>query len=125
MGVRLKQAGVDPSRYYTCTFELNPDWTTFTAADPEVREYFDRVACRYEVMPHLHFGSEIVACAFNGRWWWLRTRDGHETVADFVLTACGVLHHPQYSDIPARRPSPRTATSRARASPGIGDPRRG
>ena len=126
MGVRLRQAGIDftiyekaasvggvwrensypglhcdvPSRYYTYPFELNPDWTTFTAAGPEIREYFEGVARKYGVLDHIRFGSEVVGCTFDGRRWQLRTADGHEATADFVLTACGVLHHPKYPDLP-------------------------
>ncbi len=126
MAVRLKQAGIDftvyekassvggvwrensypglhcdvPSRYYTYPFELNPEWSTFTAAGPEIREYFEGVADRYGLLPHIRFGTCVAGLEFDGRRWRLRTADGHEASYDFVLTACGVLHHPRYPSIP-------------------------
>lgn len=88
-----------PARYYQFTFAPNPDWTRFRAPGHEIRSYLEGIADRYELGPHLRFGSEIVSADFDRPRWRLRTKDGEEVVVDFVVTACGFLHHPFIPEI--------------------------
>jgi cation diffusion facilitator CzcD-associated flavoprotein CzcO len=122
MGIKLKRAGIDdftiyekaeavggtwrdntypglacdvPSRFYQYSFAPNPDWTHFFSPGPEIWGYFDRIADRYGLRGHLAFGNEVVSARFESPRWTLRTADGDETTADFVVSACGVLHRPR------------------------------
>jgi cation diffusion facilitator CzcD-associated flavoprotein CzcO len=88
-----------PSRAYTFHFELNPDWTRFASPHDEIWRYFDGVAEKYDIKGHIRFGQTVVSCEFDGVRWHVRTQDGEETVADFVITACGVLRDPTVPDI--------------------------
>jgi cation diffusion facilitator CzcD-associated flavoprotein CzcO len=131
MGIKLKQAGIDsftihekadevggtwrentypglvcdvPSRYYSYSFEPNPDWSSYYSPGGEIQQYFKRVADDYGLRSHIRFGSEVVSGRYekgrdNGREgarWLVRTRSGEEHEADFLISACGVLHHPRY-----------------------------
>jgi cation diffusion facilitator CzcD-associated flavoprotein CzcO len=126
MGVKLRQAGIDsftihekassvggtwrentypglscdvPSRFYSYSFAPNPDWSRQFSPGPEIWSYFERIADRYGLRPHIRFDSQIVAAHHDGERWRLRTAAGAEETADFVISATGVLHHPRYPDI--------------------------
>jgi cation diffusion facilitator CzcD-associated flavoprotein CzcO len=88
-----------PSHFYSYSFALNPDWSRQYAPGAEIREYFERIARRFGVDSRIRFGTDIVRSEqVRGRWR-LRANDGSEDVADFVIAATGVLHHPAYPDI--------------------------
>jgi cation diffusion facilitator CzcD-associated flavoprotein CzcO len=88
-----------PSRYYSFHFELNPDWSSFFASHDEIWGYFDEVARKYGLMEHIRFGKDVESAEFVGGRWHLRTADGDEMDADFVITACGTLRRPHLPDI--------------------------
>src|SRR5690606_32135693 len=90
-----------PSHAYTYSFAPNPDWSSFFSPGPEIRYYFERMAREYGVSPHIRLNSEVVACVFDdadGRWR-LTLADGRTDVADAVIAATGVLHHPRMPQI--------------------------
>ena len=89
-----------PSHLYTYSFEPNPDWTQTFATGPEICAYFQRVADKYGVTGQVHFNETIPYCEFKHGRWQIRTSTGREDVADVVIAATGVLHHPNVADIP-------------------------
>jgi len=89
-----------PSHLYTYSFEPNPDWTQTFATGPEICAYFQRVADKYDVTAQVHFNETIPYCEFKDGRWQIRTSTGREDVADVVIAATGVLHHPNVADIP-------------------------
>jgi len=89
-----------PSHLYTYSFEPNPDWTQTFATGPEICAYFQRVADKYGVTAQVHFNETIPYCEFKDGRWQIRTSSGREDVADVVIAATGVLHHPNVADIP-------------------------
>ena len=89
-----------PAHSYTYSFATNPEWSAFYAPGPEIRAYFEGVADRYDLKSQIQFNSEIVSCRFVGGRWRIATSDGREDVADVVIAATGVLHHPNVPDIP-------------------------
>src|SRR5919109_826269 len=127
MGIKLKQAGIDsfeiyekaeavggtwrdntypglscdvPSRFYQYSFELNPDWSHAFSPGPEIWRYFERVADKYGLRSHIRFGKEVVSGHFEDGRCRIRTSDGEKAMADFLVSACGVLHHPRVPAIP-------------------------
>ena len=127
MGIKLKQAGIDsftiyekagevggtwrentypglccdiPSRYYSYSFAPNPDWTSYYSPQAEIQSYFRRTADRYGLRSHIRFNSEVESGAFEDGRWRIRTKDGEQAEADFLVSACGILHHPRQPDIP-------------------------
>jgi cation diffusion facilitator CzcD-associated flavoprotein CzcO len=88
-----------PSRFYSYSFEPNPDWTRQFSPGAEIWRYFERVATTYGLRPHIQLNKEVVSGRFEDGGWRIRTADGDETFADFLVSACGVLHHPRYPQI--------------------------
>lgn len=88
-----------PSHAYTYSFEPNPDWSRFLPPGPEVQGYFERTAKKYQVEEMIQFNQEIIRCEFKDGRWHLETKSGLTDVADFVIAATGVLHHPSFPKI--------------------------
>lgn len=89
-----------PAHSYTYSFAYNPEWTSFYAPGPEIREYFDSMAKSYGIDKHIVFGAEIVDCRWDGSRWQVRTADGRTDWGHVVVAATGVLHHPNIPDMP-------------------------
>ena len=88
-----------PAHLYTYSFEPNPGWSHVLAPGPEIQAYFERTADRYGVRPLIRFGEEVTSCVFEAGRWHLETADGKRDVADVVIAATGVLHHPRMPQI--------------------------
>lgn len=89
-----------PSHLYSYSFATNPDWSRRYSLGAEIQAYFADVAQRFGVIERIRFGQEIVRCAFEDGRWHLATKDGTTDVADVVIAATGVLHHPKMPDFP-------------------------
>ncbi len=89
-----------PSHFYSYSFALNPDWSHRFSPGGEIQAYFEDIARRYDVERRVRFGREVVGCAFEDGRWRLTLADGATDVADFVLAATGVLHHPNVPELP-------------------------
>ncbi len=89
-----------PSRFYSYSFAPNPDWSSVYSPGPEIQDYFVRMADELGLRSQIRFGSEVTETRWEDGRWVLRTRDGNSDVADVVVTATGVLHHPKFPDIP-------------------------
>jgi cation diffusion facilitator CzcD-associated flavoprotein CzcO len=129
MAIQLKKAGIDsftlfeksekvggtwyenvypgaacdvPSHFYCYSFEPNPDWSHKFSGQAEIREYLERTAHKYGIVPHIRFGTEIAAASFDehaGRWR-LRTTRGEEIAADVLVSGTGQLNRPLVPDLP-------------------------
>lgn len=88
-----------PSYLYQYRFNLNPSWRTLFSSGPDIREYFNKSARDFGLGPHLRFGLEVTEARHDGHNWKVTTADGSLAVADFVVFATGVLHHPAMPDI--------------------------
>ncbi|OBI10369.1 flavin-containing monooxygenase [Mycobacterium scrofulaceum] len=89
-----------PSRVYQYTFAQNPNWSHLFSPGGEIQAYFRDVADRFGLRDRIRFGTEISHARFEGGRWRLRTADGVESTADFLICATGVLHHPRLPSIP-------------------------
>jgi len=89
-----------PAHLYTYSFEPNPGWSSTFASGPEIQRYFERVVEKYEVQPAIRFREAVDTCEFIDGRWRIRTSTGRDDVADVVIAASGVLHHPFTADIP-------------------------
>lgn len=88
-----------PAHSYAYSFALNPDWSSYYAPGPEIREYFEKITDRYGVRENIAFNTEVASCIYVDGRWRITTKDGRTDVADVVIAASGVLHHPQLPDI--------------------------
>lgn len=89
-----------PSHIYAYSFERNPDWSHFFSPGPEILDYLERTAEKFGVNSSIRFGEEVIGCEYDGAKWQVTTSSGIRDEADIVLMATGVLHHPNYPDIP-------------------------
>jgi len=88
-----------PSHFYSYSFAPNPEWSHRFAPGAEIQAYFEDVARRYGVDGRIRFGREVTRCAFESGRWALALSDGSTDVADVVIAATGVLHHPALPDL--------------------------
>lgn len=88
-----------PSHFYSYSFALNPEWSHRFAPGDEIQRYFADIAQRYDVESRIRFEKEVTRCSFEQGRWHLEFADGATDVADFVIAATGVLHHPAMPDI--------------------------
>jgi cation diffusion facilitator CzcD-associated flavoprotein CzcO len=90
-----------PAHAYTYSFEPYAEWQAYYAKGSEIQTYFERTAEKYGVMPHIRFGAEVTACIWDEveNIWRLGLSTGETAVADIVIAASGVLHHPRMPDI--------------------------
>ena len=103
---RYPGARVDVGSHQYCfSFEPADHWTEYYCQQPELREYFARVAEKYDLGPHCRFGTSVTAVHWDesdARW---RVEivgpDGTaETLrARFVISAVGSLNLPRLPDI--------------------------
>ena len=88
-----------PSHLYRYSFEPNPEWSHTFSPGAEIRDYFERITRKYDVERFISFNKELTECIWKDGRWHLQMQDGHEDVADIVISASGVLHHPSYPEI--------------------------
>ncbi|MFC9973424.1 flavin-containing monooxygenase [Spirillospora sp. NPDC127200] len=122
MAIRLKQAGIQdvvvlekagglggtwrdntypgaacdvPSHLYSFSFEPKTDWSRRFPPQPEILEYLWHCARKYEVLPHVRFGTEVTEARFDedAALWRVSTTDG-ELSARVLVSACGQLNRP-------------------------------
>jgi len=89
-----------PAHSYSYSFAPNPDWSAFYAPGSEIEAYFERMTDHYQIRDRIRFNSEITSCIHRDGRWHLTAEEGHTDVADVVIAATGVLHHPNVPDIP-------------------------
>lgn len=89
-----------PSNLYQFSFAPKPDWKRIFATGPEIQRYHREVVEKFGLEPHLRLDTEVVSAVFGDGTWTIGTADGEEIVADFLVAATGVLHHPFTPDIP-------------------------
>lgn len=89
-----------PAHTYSYSFAPNPRWSAFYAPGPEIEDYFERMTDHHELRDKMCFNTEIVSCGYADGQWHIETKDGRRDIADVVIAATGVLHHPNAPDIP-------------------------
>ena len=88
-----------PSYWYSYSFEPNPDWSYRFSYGPEIFKYVEHVAKKYDVMSIVNLNSPVTEMTYLGPKWRLKAEGHEEQVFDFLISATGILHHPNYPDI--------------------------
>lgn len=90
-----------PSQIYQFGFAPKPDWSRVWATGPQIQRYHRDVVEQLGLASRIRCDTEVVAAEFDDDTavWRLRTGDGEELAADFVLCATGVLHNPSIPSI--------------------------
>jgi cation diffusion facilitator CzcD-associated flavoprotein CzcO len=85
-----------PSHLYSFSFAKGSEWSRRYAPQPDILRYLKGVSDRFELGPHLRFGTEVTKASFDsdaGRWT-LETDTGESHSFDVLVTACGQLTRP-------------------------------
>jgi cation diffusion facilitator CzcD-associated flavoprotein CzcO len=88
-----------PSFFYSYSFEPKPDWTHRFSPGPEIRAYFEHVAEKYGLLPHIRFGETVESARFEDGGWNVETGSGEQLRADVLIDATGPLHIKSYPEI--------------------------
>src|SRR5438128_3360814 len=101
-------AGCDvPSHLYSFSFAPNPDWSHAFSLQPEILEYFEDCARRFDLLRHCRFETELESATFDeaaGVWRLVAKRQGEsacveEIVCDVLVSGVGQLNRPLYPKI--------------------------
>jgi cation diffusion facilitator CzcD-associated flavoprotein CzcO len=90
------------SHLYSFSFEQNPEWTRMFARQPEIKGYLEKVALKYELLPHIRFGADVTGARYDesAQRWTVTTRDGRSFTARVLISGMGGLSTPAYPDLP-------------------------
>ncbi len=90
-----------PSSTYSYSFEPNPAWSRLYAPGAELKAYANRVAERYDLRRHMHFGTVVTQAHWSedSQHWTVTTAGGQEHRARLIVTATGFLSQPKMPDI--------------------------
>lgn len=77
-------------------------WTERFAAQPEILSYIRHVADRYDLRPHIGFGTRVEQAAFDEArgLWAVRTDRGETVTTRYMVMASGSLSSARLPDIP-------------------------
>ncbi|MFC4125092.1 flavin-containing monooxygenase [Nocardia rhizosphaerae] len=91
-----------PSFSYQFSFDQRTEWSRVYAPGRELKAYAESCVDKYGLRPRIRFGTTVTAADFDAGTdrWTLRTADGTELSARFVLSATGVLTRPKLPEIP-------------------------
>lgn len=91
-----------PSRLYSYSFALNPDWSRAFSPHDEIRAYMDRVAAQFGVADRFRFNAEVEKAEWDeaaGRWV-VTLKSGETLSAPVLISGLGQLNKPGYAGIP-------------------------
>ncbi|MQA12718.1 MAG: NAD(P)-binding protein [Pseudonocardiaceae bacterium] len=98
------------SYFYSFSDRLSEDllqewtWSERFAAQPEILDYLQHVADRYDLRKDIQFSTRVVAAEYDdatGRWD-VRTDDGGQVTATYLITAVGCLSSTNLPEFPGR-----------------------
>ncbi|GAA4702801.1 NAD(P)/FAD-dependent oxidoreductase [Pseudonocardia yuanmonensis] len=98
------------SYFYSFSDRLSEDlleewtWSERFAAQPEILRYLQHVADRYDLRKDIRFRTKVVGADYDaatGRWT-VRTDDGGQVTATYLITAVGCLSTTNLPDFPGR-----------------------
>ncbi|KAH6898028.1 hypothetical protein B0T10DRAFT_525456 [Thelonectria olida] len=96
-----------PSHFFSYSFELKPDWTQKFAMQPEIHEYFDNVAKKYNVHKHVRFQSQVESATWEDAsgTWLVTIRDFQSSQlihrrCKILVSAVGALSVPKKCELP-------------------------
>ncbi|MCP9272000.1 flavin-containing monooxygenase [Mycolicibacterium arenosum] len=90
-----------PTTTYSYYFEPNPNWSRLFTPGPEIKQYADHVADKYDVRRHIRYNTVVEGARWDedASLWRIALRDGATVSARFLLTATGFLSQPKVPEI--------------------------
>jgi cation diffusion facilitator CzcD-associated flavoprotein CzcO len=80
------------------------EWSERFAGQPEIERYFNYVVDRFDLRRDIVFGARVTSAVYDepSGTWTVRTGDGTERRARFVVAATGILSVPYLPEVPGR-----------------------
>lgn len=93
-----------PSRLYSYSFALNPDWSRAFSPQPEIRQYMEDTARRFGVTDRFRFNAEVEKAVWDeaASLWRVTLKGGETLSAPVLVSGLGQLNKPSYAGIPGR-----------------------
>lgn len=93
-----------PSRLYSYSFALNPNWTRAYSGHAEIRQYMEDVALRFGVRDKFRFNAEVERADWDATagLWTVTLRGGETLSAPVLVSGLGQLNRPSFAGIPGR-----------------------
>ncbi|MEB4209554.1 NAD(P)/FAD-dependent oxidoreductase [Mycobacterium sp. 94-17] len=100
---RYPGAAVDiMSTAYQYHFEPNPRWSRLYANGPELKQYADHVADKYDIRRHVRLNTSVQGAVWDedDQVWRVSLSDDETLITRFLINASGFLSQRHYPDIP-------------------------
>ena len=90
------------SHLYSFSFAPKADWSRMYPTQPEIRDYLEDCATRFEVRGHMRFHSRVERADYDAvdRVWRVKLADGSTVTARALISGMGGLHKPLLPDVP-------------------------
>ena len=90
-----------PSSVYQFSFEQRPDWSRTYAPGKELKAYAVDCVDKYGIRPKIRFNTKVLGAEFDDEraLWRVKTDQGGEITARFLVNAGGLLSVPHLPDI--------------------------
>lgn len=91
-----------PAHLYSLSFAPNPDWSRMFASQKEILDYLENVIECFDLARHIRYDADVAGADWDERnkHWRIVLADGDVIQARALVSAIGVLHHPNYPEIP-------------------------
>ena len=101
-GARCDVESVQYSYQFSRELEQDWEWTERYATQPEILNYANHVADRFDLRRDIQFETRVIKASFDetANAWRVETDKGDRLVARFVITAMGCLSSPNTPKIP-------------------------
>ncbi len=86
---------------YSYSFEPNPAWRHWYARGPELKQYAEHVADKYDLRRHMRFDTVVEGATWDdaAQEWEVAVAGGDPVRATYLVTATGFLSQPRMPDI--------------------------
>ena len=91
-----------PSHLYSFSFDVKRDWSRPYAPQPEILEYMEGIAQKYDLLPICRFGQAVERATWDdaGATWTVLLDDGETLESDVLVSAIGMFNSQVLPDIP-------------------------
>jgi cyclohexanone monooxygenase len=103
-GARCDIESLEYSYQFSEELQQEWEWSERYAAQPEILDYLNHVANRFDLRPDIQFATAVSAAHFDEQadHWLIETADGLRCSANFLVAATGCLSVPFKPDIPGQ-----------------------
>jgi cyclohexanone monooxygenase len=89
------------SHLYSYSFDLNANWSRLWSGQPEILEYLERCATRFDLGPHLRLNTEVTSAVWDTRsqTWLVGASGGEQHRFHILVSAVGLFNQPLLPDL--------------------------